>query len=114
MSTTHDVTMGDVHVRGAWNAPGGDVRAELVTYTKTGQARIATLSDAELIQMIADAADALRKLRTHHEVTVRAAMQPDAYVSPGEAGRRVQIEASLRASRGGEIEGPGGARIEPR
>ena len=73
MSTTRDVDFGGVHVRGAWNAPGGDVRAELVVYTKTGQARIAPLDERQLTALAAEAIDALRKLQTHDAVTAREA-----------------------------------------
>lgn len=68
MSTTHHVKFGGVHVRGAWNSALTEdvpVAAELAVYTKTGQARIAQLGQADLVRLIEECAIALRQLRTH-------------------------------------------------
>lgn len=70
MSTTNAVDLGGVHVRGAWASPGGDVRAELAVYTKTGQARIAQLDERDLIRLIGQASTALGQLLTHRTATV--------------------------------------------
>lgn len=68
MSTTHEVDFGGVHVRGAWNvADGPEPRAELAVYTKSGQARIAQLSEHDLLALITESARALDQLRTRRE-----------------------------------------------
>jgi hypothetical protein len=65
MSTTQRVDFGGVHVRGAWNSPSEDVSADVSFYTPTGQARLASLSEDELLQLSIDALEAVRKLRTN-------------------------------------------------
>jgi len=76
MSTTNSVDLGGVHVRGAWQALGGDVRAELVVYTKTGQARIAQLDERQLQRLVVECGEALSQLRVHREVTAKDARRP--------------------------------------
>jgi hypothetical protein len=102
MSTTHAVDFGNVTVRGAWADPSAEISAELSVYTKSGQARIASMSEAELIVLIEQAAQALYKLRSHAEKRARAGRD----ASP----RR--LDDSPRAML--DVEGPGGAQVLPR
>lgn len=72
MSTTHEVTFGTIHVTGDWNsAIGTPPVAQLAVYTKTGQARIAELSERDLVDVIRQAGDALDKLLSYRAVCAR-------------------------------------------
>lgn len=75
MSTTHSVRFGGVHVRGAWASPE-PVTCELAVYTNSGQARIAELTEAELIRLNREVADALRQLQVNRIARAGAELQP--------------------------------------
>jgi hypothetical protein len=76
MSTTQRVDFGGVHVRGAWASPAVVAEAELAVYTRTGQARIATLSYADLVRLNEEVAIALRQLRTNEIARAGAELRP--------------------------------------
>lgn len=65
MSTTHEVTFGGLRVTEGWASGVDDVDVQLHVYTKTGQARIATLDEAELLRLNGEIAIALQQLRVH-------------------------------------------------
>lgn len=122
MSTTNAVDLGGVHVRGAWQAPGGDVRAELAVYTKTGQARIAQLDERALLGLMDQCVEALKALTVHRDVTARAAgtlkRNADDFTDCND---RCYGEpcvhrwpSTYRGPSSTVIEGPSGSRIEPR
>lgn len=75
MSTTHGVTFGGVHVRGAWQSPE-PVVVELAVYTNSGQARIAQLTEQELLRLNREVADALRQLQVNRIAVAGAELQP--------------------------------------
>jgi hypothetical protein len=74
MSTTRGVTFGGVHVRGPWQA-AEPVTVELAVYTHSGQARIAELTEAELIRLNREVADALRQLHVNRIARAGAELQ---------------------------------------
>jgi hypothetical protein len=76
MSTTQAVTFGSVHVRGAWSSPAVVAEVELTVYTKTGQARIAQLSERELLRLNEEVAIAMRQLRTNAIARAGAELKP--------------------------------------
>lgn len=58
MSTTHELTWGRLHV----DKSAGEPIARVYVYTASEQARIATLRRVELVELLADAAAALREI----------------------------------------------------
>jgi hypothetical protein len=64
MSTTKPVDLGGVYVRGTWAVPTGpEPRVELTVYTESGQARIARLEERDVLALMDQCVDVLKKLR---------------------------------------------------